>query len=260
MQPSVRYTIIFAALVCFVCSILVSTAAVTLKDKQDINKLIDQRTKVLTVSGLVQPGESIPADEVNRLFEENLEALLVSMESGDQVTDQDPETYDQRKASKNPSTSSLADPNAAKVRRMPTVGKIYLRKSGGEIESIILPIEGMGLWSTLYGYVALSADTETITGLIFYEHGETPGLGGEVDNPRWKALWPGRKPFDENGKVVIKVNKGAAGPPDQDPHHVDGLAGATITSNGVTHLIQYWLGDQGFGPFLKQYRAERGIS
>ena len=260
MQPSVKYTIFFAAVVCFACSILVSTAAVVLKDKQDINKVIDQQMKVLTVSGLVKQGESVPAAEVTRLFEENLEPVLIDMDTGDVVTGQDPVAYDQRKASRDPARSRVAEPNPAKVRRVPEVGKIYLKKGAEGVEAIILPVEGMGLWSTLYGYVALSGDTETIKGLIFYEHGETPGLGGEVDNPNWKALWPGRKPFDEDGDVVIKVNKGSAGPVETDPHRVDGLAGATLTANGVTHLLHYWLGDRGFGPYLDKVRAERGNS
>jgi len=103
----------------------------------------------------------------------------------------------------------------------------------------------------------MDKDTTTIRGLTFYAHGETPGLGGEVDNPRWKALWPGRKAFDENWKPDIRVIKGQAGSPETDPHHVDGLSGATLTSRGVTNLLLFWLGDQGFGPYLQQFRQQR---
>jgi Na+-transporting NADH:ubiquinone oxidoreductase subunit C len=127
------------------------------------------------------------------------------------------------------------------------------------VETLILPIEGMGLWSTLRGYIALDHDANTIRGITYYEQGETAGLGGEVDNPRWKALWPGRKAFDSRWRPVIGVKKGAAGPPETDPHQVDGLAGATLTSNGVTNMLRFWLGENGFGPFLAQYRAQEGI-
>ena len=82
----------------------------------------------------------------------------------------------------------------------------------GDLEMVMVPIEGNGLWSTLYGFLALDADTRTVVGITFYEHKETPGLGGEVDNPRWKALWPGRKAFlDEGYAPKIEVIKGAAG-------------------------------------------------
>jgi len=122
---------------------------------------------------------------------------------------------------------------------------------------VVLPVEGKGLWSTLYGFLALDKDVNTIKGLTFYQHGETPGLGGEVDNPKWKALWPGRKAFGDDGQPKIAVIKGQAGPVAEDPYQVDGLSGATITARGVSHLVQFWLGTHGFGPYLKQFK-ERG--
>jgi Na+-transporting NADH:ubiquinone oxidoreductase subunit C len=134
---------------------------------------------------------------------------------------------------------------------------IFVLRDGDRTEGLVLPVEGYGLWSTLYGYLALEADANTIRGITFYEHGETAGLGGEVDNPRWKALWPGRRAFDENGELRIRVKKGAAGPPDRDPYQVDGLSGATLTTNGVTHLIHFWLGENGFGRYLDEYRRAR---
>jgi len=129
----------------------------------------------------------------------------------------------------------------------------------GELQAMIFPIEGKGLWSTLYGYIALAPDANTVVGITFYDHGETPGLGGEVDNPRWKSLWPGRKVFDERGNPVIQVKKGSAGPPAKDPHQVDGLSGATLTSRGVTALVQFWLGENGYGPYLASYGARAEI-
>jgi Na+-transporting NADH:ubiquinone oxidoreductase subunit C len=137
---------------------------------------------------------------------------------------------------------------------------IYERVDGDDVVLLILPIEGKGLWSTLYGFLALAPDTKTIEGLTFYEHGETPGLGGEIDNPRWKGLWKDRVAFDDEGNPEIEVIKGAAGPPDTDPHRVDGLSGATLTGRGVTHLIQFWLSNDGYGPFLEKFRAERSAT
>jgi Na+-transporting NADH:ubiquinone oxidoreductase subunit C len=130
--------------------------------------------------------------------------------------------------------------------------------TGGAVEMLILPIEGKGLWSTLYGFIALAPDATTIEGITFYEHGETPGLGGEIDNPSWKALWPGRRAFNDRGETAIEVIKGQAGPPAEDPYRVDGLSGATLTGRGVSHLVRFWLSEDGFGPFLDQVRESRG--
>ena len=257
MQYSFRYTLLFAAAICAVCSVLVSTAAISLKSRQDDNRLLDQRKKVLAVAGLLEAGERVSRDEVNKRFEENLVPRVVELETGAYVDNVDPTTFDQRRASKNPQTSRVAKPNRAKVSRVPNLALVYQLQRGDEVDSIILPIEGKGLWSTLYGYLALADDARTIRGITFYQHGETPGLGGEVDNARWKALWPGRLAFGDDGKPRIKVIKGRAGPPDEDPYEVDGLSGATITSNGVTHLVQFWLGDEGFGPYLDVYRKSR---
>ena len=120
---------------------------------------------------------------------------------------------------------------------------------------MILPVEGLGLWSTLYGFLAVDADLETIRGLTFYEHAETPGLGGEVDNPRWKSLWPGRR-TTVDGEPRIEVIRGRAGPPGEDPYRVDGLSGAAITGRGVTNLLRFWLSDEGFRPYLTRLSVE----
>ena len=146
------------------------------------------------------------------------------------------------------------------MTRLPEKALVYQRVEDGAVRSIILPIEGKGLWSTLYGFLALAPDTTTIEGITFYEHGETPGLGGEVDNPSWKALWPGRKAYDENWRPAIEVMKGTAGPVDEDPYRVDGLSGSTLTARGVTNLVQFWLGDNGFEPYLEKLRAEGSSS
>ncbi|MGB0764601.1 MAG: NADH:ubiquinone reductase (Na(+)-transporting) subunit C, partial [Luminiphilus sp.] len=111
-----------------------------------------------------------------------------------------------------------------------------------------------GLWSTLYGFVALESDGNTIAGLGFYEHKETPGLGGEVDNPRWKNLWKGKQVY-RDGAVAISVVKGSVDQgSDAANWQVDGLSGATLTSRGVSNLVQYWLGEDGFEPYLRNLR------
>ncbi len=116
-------------------------------------------------------------------------------------------------------------------------------------------MRGYGLWGTLYGYMALKGDLDTIAGLGFYSQKETPGLGGEVDNPKWKAEWRGVKLYDEQGKVAVQLvkNRAPAGSPEA-AYQVDALSGATLTTRGVQHLVQFWLGEHGFGPFLDNLR------
>jgi len=250
MQRSPLYTILFATAVCIVCAIVVSSAAVSLKGRQDINAALDKQRNVLQAAGLMKPGEKLDAEQVAERFQ-NVAMEVIDMATGETVPDIDPLTFDQAREAKDPATSTLAPPNPSLVKRIPNHALVYkVLDDDGDIESLVLPVEGYGLWKTLYGFLALEGDLNTVRGITFYEHGETPGLGGEVDNPRWKAHWVGRKVFGVDGEPKIEVIKGFAPPPDQAPYKVDGLSGATLTSRGVTNLVHLWLGDEGFGPYL----------
>ena len=252
MQYSNGYIFGFAALICVVCGIVVAGSAVSLKEKQDENAVLDRQTKVLAVVGLIEEDKATP-EKVKELFSKRIKPLVVELKSGKVATDIDAATFDQGKEAKDPAVSFDAPAgNKAKVQRLPKHGLVYqVVSESGAVERLVLPVEGKGLWSTLYGYLAVESDGDTIAGLTFYQHGETPGLGGEIDNPRWKALWPGRKIHNAKGAVSIAVTKGAAGSKDEAPNKVDGLSGATLTSNGVTYLLQFWTGEDGFGPYLQ---------
>lgn len=254
MQHSTGYILLFAAMVCGVCSVFVAGSAVVLEPRQIANATLDRQKQVLTVAGLMEPGEKLSAAEADQLFASNIDPEVVDLKTGVVVEGVDAATFDQRKLAADPKTSSLAPDNPAKVRRLPDHGMVYRVMRRGKFESVIVPISGQGLWSTLYGYIALGPDGQTIQGITFYEHGETPGLGGEVDNPAWKALWVGRKAFDARWRPQIWVKKGKAGSPEADPYNVDGLSGATITSRGVGNLVRFWLGENGFGPYLASVR------
>lgn len=254
---STRHTVLFTLLLCIVFSLAVSTVSVALRDRQEENRRLDRIRNVLQVAGLVDRGERPAREELARRFEASLEPRLVDLGTGRYLEDADAMAFDQRRAAADPERSRAAPENAARVRRVPHRALVFLLRSDeGELEGVVLPVEGTGLWSTMYGYLALEADARTIRGLTFYEHGETAGLGGEVANPRWKALWPGRLAFDEADQPRIAVVKGRAGPPAEDPYRVDGLSGATLTSNGVTHLLQFWLGEHGFGPYVAGLRRQ----
>ncbi|MBB3168506.1 Na(+)-translocating NADH-quinone reductase subunit C [Simiduia aestuariiviva] len=242
-NDTIKKTIIVALSLCIVCSVVVSTAAVLLKPMQIENKELDFKRNILMAAGLMEDGKT-----VDELFAQ-INTRMVDLNTGKFTDAVKAESYDQRKASKDPkrSTELSAQEDVAKIGRREDIAKVYLLKKDGVIEKVILPIKGYGLWSTLYGFIALESDFNTVVGLGFYEHGETPGLGGEVDNPKWKAYWVGKEVY-ANGDVAIDVVKGSA--PAGDKHKVDGLSGATLTSVGVENLVKFWMGENGYANFL----------
>ena len=257
---STQYIIGFAAAVCLVCGVVVAGSYESLKERQEINAQLDKKKKVLGVVSLYTAGEDITPEEIDKRFADNIQAKLVDLSTGQyaDASEEEIAAFDQRKARQDPARSKAADANPAQVARVPNQALVYLKVENGEIDQLVLPIEGKGLWSTLYGFLALEADAQTVAGIVFYEHAETPGLGGEVDNPRWRSVWKGRKVYGDDGAPEISVIKGPAGPASSDPYHIDGLSGATITSRGVSYLVQFWMGQDGFKPYIERFRAQEG--
>lgn len=249
-----RKTIFIAVLLCLVCSVLVSTAAVALKSQQTVNKKNDIRKNILAVTGLYEPGMDIDA-----AFE-RFDVELVDLNAGQYAdVDLDPVTFDQYKAAASPEYGVNIDDDIAGIGQRAQYAPIYLLRDPdtNAVQQVILPVSGYGLWSTMYGFLSLEADLNTIAGLRFYQHAETPGLGGEIDNPRWRAKWEGKKLYDDNGNVELRVVRGFVDENASNAEYkIDGLSGATLTSQGVSNMMVYWLGDQGFGPFLNNLRAE----
>eukprot|EP01029_Cantina_marsupialis_P001756 TRINITY_DN1158_c0_g1_i1.p3 TRINITY_DN1158_c0_g1~~TRINITY_DN1158_c0_g1_i1.p3 ORF type:complete len:253 (+),score=43.52 TRINITY_DN1158_c0_g1_i1:3474-4232(+) len=246
-NDSIKKTLFVVIALSLVCSIIVSTAAVVLKPKQQANAVLDQQTKILEVAGVDLEGD-IPA-----LYAENIEPRLVDFATGDFV-DGDASAYDQRKAAKDPAQSIKlsAEDDIAKILRRANTGTVYLVKDGAETTKVIIPVHGNGLWSMMYAFVAVETDGNTVSGITYYEQGETPGLGGEVENPTWRAQFVGKKLFDENHKPAIKVVKGGA--PEGTEHGVDGLSGATLTSVGVQHTFDFWLGEKKEKEIKKEHK------
>ena len=242
-----------AVALCLVCAIIVSAAAIGLRPLQEANKLIEKRRNILQVAGLMERG-----GDIDELFQQ-IETRIVDLRSGEFTDAVDPVAYDQREAARDPALSDAIAPeeDIAAIRRKAHYATVYLVKDGaGGYGAVIIPVHGYGLWSTLYGYLAVKPDGREVVGLQFYEHAETPGLGGEVDNPIWRAKWPGKLLFDEGGELQVEVVKGAAATGPDGVHQVDGLAGATLTSRGVSNLVRYWAGETGFGPFLRNLEQE----
>lgn len=255
-KDSTLYTILAAAVLCLVCSVVVSTAAVKLRPLQEANKVEDKKRNILQVVGLMQPGMS-----VEEAFKQ-VEARLVDVRSGEYDSSIDPASYEQRDAASDPEQSIelSKDQDLASIGSQAKLASVYLvRNDDGSLKYVILPVHGYGLWSTLYGFLALEGDGNTVVGLSFYDHAETPGLGGEVDNPRWKGQWPGKVAYTADGEAGLALVKGGVDPAkDVSKHHVDALGGATLTSNGVTNLLKFWLGENGFRPYLQRVQAGQG--
>jgi len=248
-------TIGVATLLCLVCSIIVSGAATALKSQQVANKLLDKKSNILTVAGITDSNKS-----VSELFEQ-VEARVVDMASGEYTDSVDAATFDQRKASKEKEyrIDLSSEQDIAQIGGISKYANVYLvRDANNKISKYILPIKGYGLWSTMYGFIALESDATTVSSITFYEHAETPGLGGEIENKKWQASWKGKQIIDSSGQptlslVKTKVVPGAPGA----EYKVDALAGATLTSNGVTNLIQFWMGDDAFGRYLNRIRENK---
>jgi Na+-transporting NADH:ubiquinone oxidoreductase subunit C len=254
---STRYTFLFATAVCVACALLVAVSAVGLRERQETNARLYRQKNVLLAAGLVQPGADLPDRELLSIFDKSIRIRLVDLKTGELLPTGkiDEKSYDQRRARNDPAQSRPAPANASQIPRLPNYAAVYMVVGrGDQVEQVVLPIEGVAMWGTVYGFIALDRDGNTVRGLTFYDQKETPGLGGEISNPKWQALWLGRHVYDAKWEPRLTVIKGQAGPAAQDPHKVDGLSGATITSNGVARLMSFWFSPDGFGPFLKRFR------
>lgn len=245
---SVPKTIVVAVALCFVASLVVSATAVVLRPVQEINKFKEKQRNVLQVAGQYEPGmDVIEAFEV-------FEPHVLELATGRFTDAFDPATFDDRAAADDPATSIALEDDPAGIGRQSKFVTVYLlREDDGSIDKVILPIHGYGLWSTMYGFIALEENGNDIFGLQFYEHAETPGLGAEIDNPRWTALWGGKKLVDDDGTLQIRVAK--TPPPAGEEFHIDSLAGATLTAVGVENLVRFWMGEAGYQPFLANLEA-----
>ena len=223
---------------------MVSGAAVGLRSLQQTNAELDKKTNILTAAGLLGQANG----DIAGTFDSFVEERYVDLATGEFV-DAPAANYDMYKAAKEPGLSSKVEGSNVGFQRRANVASVYLvRGDNGGVSRVILPVHGSGLWDLMYGFLAVDADGHTVKELIYYQQKETPGLGGEVQNPAWQAKWDGKQLF-KDGDVAIQVKKNA------DPasqYAVDALSGATLTSNGVQNTLDYWVGQNGFGPFLKK--------
>jgi Na+-transporting NADH:ubiquinone oxidoreductase subunit C len=239
----------------FVCSALVAGTAVGLRPLQEANRLLDQKKNILYAAGLYEEGR-----DVEELFT-HIETKIVELTTGRYVPQGqiDPKTYKQAKAALTTSEGHLlkSKDDLAGLRRIEDYSLVYLVNKDGQLSQIVLPVRGKGLWSTMYAYVAIDSDLSTIRGVSFYEHGETPGLGGEIENRKWQDSWQGKKLYATDGTMDLRVMKGKADDSGaQALYQIDGLSGATLTAKGVDNLLEFWFGDHGFKPYFTQLKKK----
>ena len=233
------YTFIFAAVVCMVCSLALSAVSEGLKSKKAFNMALDQKKNILKAVGLAEAlSGNLTGEQTAKLYQEKIEELVID-EYGDVVQGVDPETIDMEK------TQGLYP--------------LYELKENGEIVAHCFPIVGKGLWSTLYGYFAMNPDGKTVKGITFYKHGETPGLGAEIEKDWFQDHFKGKKVWSElqDKLVPIRVVKGKVQgrySPQEAQFLVDGISGATMTGKGVTRMLERWL--EVYEPFFKKIRKE----
>ncbi len=229
------YTFRFAAIVTIVCSVLLAGAATILKPRQVENEELDMKKNILVSAGIPSEQGSYTRSEINRLYEKNIKGLVVKKD-GQRAEGKTPDQIDPEK-----DTDLLP---------------LYEYVKDGKVSAYIAPISGKGLWSTIYGYIALSPDCGTVEGITFYKHGETPGLGGEISKTWFSDNFKGKHIYNSAGKLVsIAVAKGKY--TGNDPqHNVDGISGATLTGRGVSKFLKTEL--KKYSPFFAGVRSQEG--
>ncbi|MGM0520990.1 MAG: Na(+)-translocating NADH-quinone reductase subunit C [Pseudomonadota bacterium] len=247
---SIKKILIVAFALCIVCSVIVSTAAVALRPLQQVNQELDRKSNILNVAQLYEPGM-----DIEDTFQGEITARVVDMRTGEYTDEFDPDTFNHFEAARDPATGRTlsGDRDIAGLSRVENYATVYLVGNPDNPDQIVLPIRGQGLWGLMRGFLSVEGDGNTLISITYYEHSETPGLGAEVNNPRWQAQWEGKKIYDEEGDLTpdIHLTKGGA----DSEHEVDALSGATLTSNGVTNMLQFWLSPEGFGEYLAKFRS-----
>ena len=257
-NESITKTFVVAALLSIVCAIVVSLSDVSLKGLQRRNQALDKQLNILRAAGLVESDAKVSAEESERLFAK-AKTVVVDLATGQIVPDADP---DATLADKTNVVPLSKEEDLASIKTRPQRAVVYLFYDDAEkLQSVVLPIVGTGLWSTMRGFLSLNGDLATVCRIVFYEHGETPGLGGEISNPAWTSKWEGKSVYNASGEPVIEVVKGTVDPSSESAsNQIDGISGATLTGAGVTQTVQFWLGNSGYGPYLEELRKTNGAA
>ena len=243
-------------LTALVCSSLVSAAVVALRPIQLNNQMVDRSRNIINLTGLIEKGVT-PSDEEMLELYRGMDVRIVNIDEAEFDNELDPLSFDPRRAVNSPElgVNIPADQDRASLGRRSRYAPVYIVLRDEELDRIILPVHGTGMWSTIYGYIALESDLNTIAAATFYEQNETPGLGDQIMRPEWQEQWAGRLIYDEVGDMRFAVNHGKVEPGSSTwLYEVDALTGATVTADAVTGMMQYWFGPHGYRDFLDHLR------
>jgi Na+-transporting NADH:ubiquinone oxidoreductase subunit C len=244
-------TLVMAFAVSVVCAGAVSTLAVQLRPLQEANRLAQQQARL---DAAVSQGTGVAGSQADPAAP-GLQMLVVDLATGLQATGITPASFDMRAAAVAEETSTALTPEAdlARIGRKPKFALIHVQRREGRVERVVLPVWGKGYQSTIHAYLALRGDLKTVASLTIVEHGETPGIGAKIDEPDWQQLWPGKEIADESGEIRLAVAQGTA----HSVYEVDGITGATRTGKGLTNMLRFWLGQDGYGAVLDNLRNGR---
>ena len=227
-----NYTLFFVFIVTVVLGTMLSFTKDSVKDLQDQNLKADVQKTILRSLNFDE-GLLVSNESIEQTFKNYIDAKCVNIDG--EIVNCNIEEVD--------------------IEKNEEVLPIYIRMNDDKVQGIALPVAGKGLWSTIFGYIALNPDTDSVLGIQFYKHGETPGLGGEVEK-QWftdnfvnhpikqqsgEIKYIPKRIRDNSGKIVsIKVVKGGVDYSESNNasiHQVDGISGATVTADGVTDFL-----------------------
>ena len=219
---------------------LTAEAAATNEDVFNKREILATVADPLEKAG--KPIGSLTDAQVLDLFKNDVEQVIVN-NAGEVITDRD-----------------FASVDLAAEYKLPEDQRVYpiniFTIGDNKDKYYVFSVRGNGLWDAIWGNIALASDLNTVTGASFDHAGETPGLGAEIkDNAGWKSQFKGKQIYAGDKFVSVLVRKGGAV---DEQHEVDGLSGATITSDGVTKML--YNGLKAYQPYIEEQRAESGAT
>ncbi|MCA9407787.1 MAG: NADH:ubiquinone reductase (Na(+)-transporting) subunit C [Candidatus Omnitrophica bacterium] len=234
-KESSSYIFTFAMIICVVCSFSLALVSQGLKAKKETNIALDIKKNILKAVNLEEHlALKASATEIEAAYENKIEELVID-----------------------PSGNIVEGKSPKDIVEGESLYPVYVYKEGSQKKAYCFPIVGKGLWSTLYGYLALEPDAMTVRGITYYDHGETPGLGAEIEKDWFQNNFKGKKIWDlkENKLHPVAVVKGKVADKysgENAQFYVDGISGATMTSKGVTEMIARELNK--YEPFFQKIR------
>lgn len=235
MKDSKQHVILFAVAICLVCSTLLALASSGLRERQERNRELNIKKNILKVVGLYKKSMQLEDEEIEKIYQENIRGTVLDQNGNEQEG---------------------ISPNDTKTLKEKGFRPLYMRIEKGQAVSYVLYVQGKGLWSTIKGYLALGKNAGTVTGIAFFDHGETPGLGGEIEKDWFTGQWAGKEIFNpEDNLVPTRVIKGKVKKSkhaNEPEYFVDGISGATLTGNGINRFLKQDL--MAYEPFLRKIR------